>query len=245
MNDTLPYGLDLLIFAAHPDDAEIGMGGTIVKHIQAGQTAGIIDLTYAEMSSNGDVDTRQREAAEAGRELGLTVRENPGVSLPFRSSWTKWCLRSAATAREGCSLLITSTGIRITPLAAAWPRKRFLTPSSAAICRRNPLGRLITFFSISSTMFIHPDWLSTLPKSKSVKWLPSGRTDHNSSRRAIRRIGWKRRLPAGIWITWRRGTGCSDSRSEWLSRKDLSRKARSGSIFSEPVKKERKQAGHE
>jgi N-acetylglucosamine malate deacetylase 1 len=79
MNDTLSYGLDLLIFAAHPDDAEIGMGGTIIKHIQAGQTAGIIDLTYAEMSSNGDVDTRQREAAEAGRELGLTVRENLGL----------------------------------------------------------------------------------------------------------------------------------------------------------------------
>ncbi|WP_123040771.1 bacillithiol biosynthesis deacetylase BshB1 [Cohnella candidum] len=73
------HGLDLLIFAAHPDDAEIGMGGTIVKHVLAGRKVGIIDLTFAEMSSNGDVDTRQREAEAASRELGLTVRENLGL----------------------------------------------------------------------------------------------------------------------------------------------------------------------
>ena len=71
--------LDMLIFAAHPDDAEIGMGGTIAKHVKAGLTVGIIDLTYAEMSSNGNVETRQREAAEATEVLGLTVRENLGL----------------------------------------------------------------------------------------------------------------------------------------------------------------------
>jgi N-acetylglucosamine malate deacetylase 1 len=72
-------GLDLLVFAAHPDDAEIGMGGTIIKHVRAGRRVGLIDLTYAEMSSNGDVETRQREAAEAAHLLGLTVRENLGL----------------------------------------------------------------------------------------------------------------------------------------------------------------------
>jgi bacillithiol biosynthesis deacetylase BshB1 len=72
-------GLDLLVFAAHPDDAEIGMGGTIIKHADAGRKVGVIDLTYAEMSSNGDADTRQREAAAASRELGLAVRENLGL----------------------------------------------------------------------------------------------------------------------------------------------------------------------
>ncbi|BBI33232.1 bacillithiol biosynthesis deacetylase BshB1 [Cohnella abietis] len=71
--------LDILIFAAHPDDAEIGMGGTIAKHIKEGLSVGIIDLTYAEMSSNGDVETRQKEAAEASRVLGLTVRDNLGL----------------------------------------------------------------------------------------------------------------------------------------------------------------------
>jgi len=73
------FGLDLLVFAAHPDDAEIGMGGTIAKAVRSGQRVGLIDLTYAEMSSNGDVGTRQREAAAAADILGLTVRENLGL----------------------------------------------------------------------------------------------------------------------------------------------------------------------
>ncbi|RED60412.1 bacillithiol biosynthesis deacetylase BshB1 [Cohnella lupini] len=71
--------LDMLVFAAHPDDAEIGMGGTIAKHIKAGLKVGIVDLTYAEMSSNGNVETRQREAAEATEVLGLSVRDNLGL----------------------------------------------------------------------------------------------------------------------------------------------------------------------
>jgi bacillithiol biosynthesis deacetylase BshB1 len=74
--------LDLLIFGAHPDDAEIGMGGTIAKHTQAGYRVGICDLTLAEMSSNGNVDTRREEAAEAGRVLALASRSN--LALPDR-----------------------------------------------------------------------------------------------------------------------------------------------------------------
>ncbi len=69
----------MLVFAAHPDDAEIGMGGTIVKHAQAGRSVGIVDLTYAEMSSNGNVETRQREAEQAGQILGLAARDNLGL----------------------------------------------------------------------------------------------------------------------------------------------------------------------
>ena len=71
--------LDMLVFAAHPDDAEIGMGGTIAKHARAGRKVGIVDLTYAEMSSNGNVETRQREAEKAGATLGLAARENLGL----------------------------------------------------------------------------------------------------------------------------------------------------------------------
>lgn len=74
--------LDFLIFGAHPDDAEIGMGGTIAKHTRAGYRVGICDLTLAEMSSNGNVDTRREEAAEAGRILGLAARSN--LALPDR-----------------------------------------------------------------------------------------------------------------------------------------------------------------
>ncbi|WP_010501025.1 bacillithiol biosynthesis deacetylase BshB1 [Paenibacillus elgii] len=74
--------LDLLIFGAHPDDAEIGMGGTIAKHTAAGLKVGICDLTLAEMSSNGTVETRQQEAKAASEALGLAVRTN--LQLPDR-----------------------------------------------------------------------------------------------------------------------------------------------------------------
>src|SRR5690606_26568037 len=72
-------GLDMLIFGAHPDDAEIGMGATIYKHTKAGYRVGICDLTQAEMSSNGSVETRKAEAAEASRLLGLVERSNLGL----------------------------------------------------------------------------------------------------------------------------------------------------------------------
>lgn len=71
--------MDMLVFGAHPDDAEIGMGGTIIKHAKAGRKVGICDLTFAEMSSNGTVETRRKEAEEAGRLLGLAVRSNLGL----------------------------------------------------------------------------------------------------------------------------------------------------------------------
>jgi len=71
--------LDILIFGAHADDAEIGMGATIAKHTAAGYRIGICDLTYAEMSSNGTVERRITEAEDASRILGLTMRSNLGL----------------------------------------------------------------------------------------------------------------------------------------------------------------------
>ncbi|ALP38693.1 bacillithiol biosynthesis deacetylase BshB1 [Paenibacillus sp. IHB B 3084] len=71
--------LDILIFGAHADDAEIGMGGTIAKHAAAGLKVGVCDLTRAEMSSNGDVDTRMAEAEDASKVLGLAARTNLGL----------------------------------------------------------------------------------------------------------------------------------------------------------------------
>lgn len=71
--------LDILVFGAHPDDAEIGMGGTIAKHTRAGYRVGLCDLTYAELSSNGDVKTRQQEAEQARSLLDCAVRSNLGL----------------------------------------------------------------------------------------------------------------------------------------------------------------------
>ncbi|MEO2207252.1 bacillithiol biosynthesis deacetylase BshB1 [Paenibacillus pabuli] len=71
--------LDILIFGAHADDAEIGMAGTIAKHTAAGMKVGVCDLTKAEMSSNGTVERRAEEAEEASRVLGLSCRTNLGL----------------------------------------------------------------------------------------------------------------------------------------------------------------------
>ena len=43
--------LDLLVFAVHPDDAELGCSGTILKHIAAGKKVGVVDLTRGEYAS--------------------------------------------------------------------------------------------------------------------------------------------------------------------------------------------------
>ena len=48
--------VDLLVFGPHPDDLEIGLGGTIARHTALGLTVGLCDLTAGEMSSNGTVD---------------------------------------------------------------------------------------------------------------------------------------------------------------------------------------------
>lgn len=68
--------LDALFFAAHPDDAELCAGGTIYKLSKAGKKTGIIDLTRGELSTRGSVSVRQKESINAGKILGISVREN-------------------------------------------------------------------------------------------------------------------------------------------------------------------------
>ena len=68
--------IDLLVFGPHPDDIEIGLGGTIARHAAAGDRVGLCDLTAGELSTNGTVEERQSEAAAAARVLGAAFREN-------------------------------------------------------------------------------------------------------------------------------------------------------------------------
>ncbi len=75
--------LDALVIAPHPDDAELGMGGTIVRLIGQGWSVGILDLTSGEPTPLGSPEIRARETAEATGALGLTWRRNLG--LPNRS----------------------------------------------------------------------------------------------------------------------------------------------------------------
>lgn len=68
--------LDILVFAAHPDDAELTMGGTIAKLVNNNLKAGIIDLTRGELGTRGNADIRQEEAVKAAGVMGITIREN-------------------------------------------------------------------------------------------------------------------------------------------------------------------------
>jgi len=68
--------LDILAFGAHPDDVELGCGGTIAKEIALGKKVGIIDLTRGELGTRGSVEIRNRESANAAKILGVSVREN-------------------------------------------------------------------------------------------------------------------------------------------------------------------------
>ena len=72
--------LDLLAIVAHPDDAELTCGGTLIKAARAGRRTGIIDLTAGEMGSRGTAAIRAGEAAAANAILGVSCRET--LSLP-------------------------------------------------------------------------------------------------------------------------------------------------------------------
>lgn len=68
--------LDILAFAAHPDDVELSASGTLMKHIAAGKKVGIVDLTQGELGSRGTIETRYAEAAESSKIMGIHAREN-------------------------------------------------------------------------------------------------------------------------------------------------------------------------
>lgn len=72
--------LDILVFAAHPDDAELSCSGTIMSHIAAGYKVGIVDLTRGELGTRGNADIRDAEALAASKIMGIHSREN--LALP-------------------------------------------------------------------------------------------------------------------------------------------------------------------
>lgn len=68
--------LDLLVIVVHPDDAELGCAGTILKAVDSGKRVGVVDLTQGELGTRGTAATRFEEAAKASQLLGIVVREN-------------------------------------------------------------------------------------------------------------------------------------------------------------------------
>ena len=68
--------VDILAFGAHPDDVEMGCGGTIAKSTALGKIVGIIDLTKGELGTNGTPELREKEANLASEIIGAKFRLN-------------------------------------------------------------------------------------------------------------------------------------------------------------------------
>ncbi|MEM9025033.1 MAG: bacillithiol biosynthesis deacetylase BshB1, partial [Bacteroidota bacterium] len=75
--------LDLLAIGAHPDDVELGAGGTLIRQIQLGQQVGVLDLTQGELGTRGSAELRAQEAAKASEIMGIAVRHNLGLPDGF------------------------------------------------------------------------------------------------------------------------------------------------------------------
>ncbi len=75
--------LDILAFGAHPDDVELGCGGTLLAAVAEGKKVGIIDLTKGELGTRGTTSIRLKEALLAGEIIGATIRDNLGMKDGF------------------------------------------------------------------------------------------------------------------------------------------------------------------
>ena len=92
--------LDILVLPVHPDDAELGCAGTILKHIELGYKVGVADLTKGELGTRGSVEIRKAEAARASEILGLAVRENIGIPDGFFTNTPEYQLKVIESIRK-------------------------------------------------------------------------------------------------------------------------------------------------
>ncbi|MFH1196163.1 MAG: bacillithiol biosynthesis deacetylase BshB1 [bacterium] len=84
--------LDVIVFSAHPDDAELGMGGSIVKFTKSGFKVGLVDLTQGELGTRGTIQTRKKEAEASSKILGVHLRKNlkfPDGKLKLKDEYVK------------------------------------------------------------------------------------------------------------------------------------------------------------
>ena len=75
--------VDILAFGAHPDDIELGCGGSLAKAVAQGKKVGLIDLTQGELGTRGSAEIRKRGATEAAKLLNASFRKNLGFRDGF------------------------------------------------------------------------------------------------------------------------------------------------------------------
>lgn len=91
---------DILAIGAHPDDVELGCGGTLAKLISEGKKAVVVDLTQGELGTRGDEKTRKLEAEKASKILGISARENLKMEDGFLENSKEYQLRIVKMIRK-------------------------------------------------------------------------------------------------------------------------------------------------
>jgi bacillithiol biosynthesis deacetylase BshB1 len=115
--------VDVLAFGPHPDDVEIRCGGLLLRCIESGRSAAIVDITRGETGTRGTADERAEEAEQGRRTLGVAVRENLGLPDGF-----------VEPTREA-KLAVVATLRRHRPALVLAPYPRDLHPDHAATGR--------------------------------------------------------------------------------------------------------------
>ena len=98
--------VDVLVFGAHPDDVELGCGGTVIKLIAQGKKVAIIDLTKGELGTRGTPQTRKEECKNATKILGVEMRENMDFKDGFFENDEKHKLALIKKIREYCPEIV-------------------------------------------------------------------------------------------------------------------------------------------
>lgn len=103
--------VDILAIGAHPDDVELGCGGTLAKLISEGKKVGVIDLTKGELGTRGSVEIRKMETDAASKILGITARENLEMKDGFIDNTEDYRLRIVKMVRKYQPEIILSNAI--------------------------------------------------------------------------------------------------------------------------------------
>jgi len=98
----MEYKVDILAIGAHPDDVELGCGGTIAKLVSDGRSVAIVDLTQGELGTRGTSEIRHREATKATEILGIKYRENLKFKDGFLTNSERYRMKIVEMIRKYC-----------------------------------------------------------------------------------------------------------------------------------------------
>ena len=104
--------VDILAFGAHPDDVELGCGGSICSAISQGFKVGIVDLTYGELGTRGTPQIRKKESNRASEILGVSFRKNLGFKDGFFVNDKEHQLKVVEVLREHRPTIVLCNAIK-------------------------------------------------------------------------------------------------------------------------------------